>query len=169
MLNTTFFTAMLGLTFLCVDPISKAVYVVRVFQGESLRSGEDLRAALKPFAPVAGRLAVWLIIFVTFAGMVQSRAQTASPTTPPEAEPIQPKELDRAIDDVIQRRKYTWRLPREKVVESSESEPGVIAKFFQRVGQMIRDALRWIGNLIEKIFRSIFGRFARSAASVACR
>jgi hypothetical protein len=50
MLNTTFVTAMCGLTYLCVDPILKAVYVLRCFYGEALQSGEDLKANLKNLA-----------------------------------------------------------------------------------------------------------------------
>lgn len=49
MLNTTFFAAMCGLTYLCVDPILKTLYALRCFYGESLESGEDLKAELKPF------------------------------------------------------------------------------------------------------------------------
>ena len=162
MLNTTFFATIFGLTFLCVDPILKSIYVVRVFQGESLRTGEDLRAALKPFAPAVTRLATWLAILIVLSNPVSTRAQTTSP--PPAAEPIQPRELDRAIDDVIQKRKYTWRAPRERVVEP-EGEPGMIAKFFQRVRRMLRDALESVGNWIERIVRRIFGRFRPTPGS----
>ncbi|HEX5221551.1 MAG TPA: hypothetical protein VFZ59_18450, partial [Verrucomicrobiae bacterium] len=164
MLNTTFFTAVFGLTFLCVDPILKAVYVVRVFQGESLQTGEDLRAALKPFAPGAAKLAACLVIFLTVATTPLLKAQTSN-LAPQSSEPIQPRELDRAIDDVIQKRKYTWRAPREREVKPAAGEPGVIAKFFQRVGAMCRDALRAVGNWIEKILRRIFGRFGPTPGS----
>ena len=163
MLNTTFFTTIFALTYLCVDPILKAVYVVRVFQGKSLRSGEDLRAALKPFAATATRLASWIVIVFILLSPISSRAQAAS--QPQSAEPIQPRELDRAIDEVIQKRKYTWRAPRERVVESTEREPGVIAKFFERVGRMVRDVMREVGNWLEKILRRIFGRFGPTPGS----
>jgi hypothetical protein len=46
LLNTTFFAAMFGLTYLSLDPIVKAIYALRSFYGESLRSGEDLKAEL---------------------------------------------------------------------------------------------------------------------------
>lgn len=163
MLNTTFFTTILGLTYLCVDPILKTVYVVRVFQGQSLQSGEDLRAALKPFAVATTRLASWLVILFILLNPLSTRAQAAS--QPPSAEPIQPRELDRAIDDVIQKRKYTWRAPRERVVEPAEGEPGVIAKFFERIGRMVRDAMRGVGNWLDRILRRIFGRFGPMSGS----
>ena len=44
--NSTFFAAMFGLTYLCADPILKTYYALRCFYGESLQSGEDLKADL---------------------------------------------------------------------------------------------------------------------------
>jgi hypothetical protein len=49
MVNTTTLTAVVGLTYLSVDPILKAAYTVRCFYGESLQSGEDLKAEIKRF------------------------------------------------------------------------------------------------------------------------
>jgi hypothetical protein len=46
-LNTTFFATMVALTWLCVDPIVKAVYVLRCYYGDSIQSGADLRAELR--------------------------------------------------------------------------------------------------------------------------
>jgi hypothetical protein len=57
MLNTTFISGILGLTYLCVDPLVKTVYVLRCFYGESLKSGEDLKAELKKFAAVGSSAA----------------------------------------------------------------------------------------------------------------
>jgi hypothetical protein len=52
MLNTTFFATMFGLTYLCLDPLIKACYVLRCFYGTSLRSGEDLKAELRRIGSV---------------------------------------------------------------------------------------------------------------------
>jgi hypothetical protein len=41
----------------------------------------------------------------------------------------------------------------------------MIARFFQRVGTMFRDAARGVGNWLEKIFRKIFGRVAPPSGS----
>lgn len=48
--NSTFGAAMFGLTYLCADPILKAYYALRCFYGESLQSGEDLKADLSILA-----------------------------------------------------------------------------------------------------------------------
>jgi hypothetical protein len=47
MLNTTFFLACALITYLLVDPLLKATYVLRCFYGESLTTGADLRAELR--------------------------------------------------------------------------------------------------------------------------
>ena len=43
-LNTTTLAAAAVLTFLCLDPLLKAVYVLRCFYGESLHTGQDLKS-----------------------------------------------------------------------------------------------------------------------------
>jgi hypothetical protein len=53
-LNSTLLAGVAGVTYLCVDPIVKAVYTLRVFYGESLRTGADLRADLYFSGTVSG-------------------------------------------------------------------------------------------------------------------
>jgi hypothetical protein len=45
--NSTFFAVVCGLTYLCMDPVVKAVYVLRCFYGQALHTGEDLQVALR--------------------------------------------------------------------------------------------------------------------------
>lgn len=54
-LNTTFFAAAGALTYLCINPMIQAVYVIRCFYGESLHSGADLRADLLRIEKEAAR------------------------------------------------------------------------------------------------------------------
>ena len=42
-LNTTFLAACCGVAYLCLDPVLKAIYVLRCFYGQSLQTGEDLK------------------------------------------------------------------------------------------------------------------------------
>ncbi len=81
------------LTWLAIDPVLDAVYVLRCFYGQSLTTGEDLRAAL--------RRAVTVAVFL-LAVFPAARAQTNS---------IDPARLDRSIDEVVHRREFTWRTP----------------------------------------------------------
>ena len=51
--NSTFFAAMFGLTYLCADPILKTYYALRCFYGQSIESGEDIKADLMAVAQVS--------------------------------------------------------------------------------------------------------------------
>jgi hypothetical protein len=47
MLNSTFLIALMGLTYLCLDPLVKTVYVLRCFYGRAIQSGEDLKVEMR--------------------------------------------------------------------------------------------------------------------------
>jgi len=156
-LNTTFFATMFTLTWLCVDPIIKAVYVLRCFYGDSVQSGADLRAELRQFAQDATRIAACLLAFLVLTHAAPTRAAEEPQTPITTRKTISPDELNRAIDETIQHRKYTWRMPRERVAEAEAAEKGILAGFFESVGKLIRDAIKgtleWIGNILQKFFR----------------
>ena len=46
-LNTTFLMTVYAVSYLCLDPLLKAAYVLRCFYGESRQTGEDLRVELR--------------------------------------------------------------------------------------------------------------------------
>jgi hypothetical protein len=188
--NTTFLAAAFALTHLVVDPFVKAVYVVRCFHGLSLRSGLDLlvqvRTAVARLRAAAGVAAVLLAACLLVGGATGARAEDgardASPATaidlpiPPgpdvasDAPPaVAPARLDAALDEVLARPEYAWRLPRAK---TPESERGVIAKFFESIFDWIKRAMRWLGRMIEKFFDWLFdrgtsGRAARGGGALA--
>jgi hypothetical protein len=163
LLNTTFFAAMAVLTHLCVDPLVKAVYTLRCFYGESLQSGEDLRGELRSFGPT-----VVVAVTILMAGICHAVAaeeadggvlKTADPRNhvTAVAPAVSPPELDRAIQEVGQQRKYTWRAPREKVIDQEEdSQEGAVVRFLRRVGKFvgryIERVLNWLGELLRKLF-----------------
>ncbi|HWH70906.1 MAG TPA: hypothetical protein VNT26_16070, partial [Candidatus Sulfotelmatobacter sp.] len=279
LLNSTFFAAMFGLTYLCVDPILKASYALRCFYGQSLQSGEDLKAELKPFgAPSRVAAGIVFALFVTAMGLEAGetrnpkseirnnseafnfniegskppcaclesilvgfgRPTAASARQPyrdkfltgpvPEAplriaqcfnigirvpkesfrsegtgEPSAPhsglpfgtwmvkgdaspsvenaglfsdvppgqrdsdkssvehsqlssSKLDRTIQEVLQQRKYTWRMPREKRVEPEQAEKGVIGRFLEKIGNLLRKWLKALGSWLEEWLRKLFQR-----------
>ncbi len=161
LLNSTFFLAAGGLTYLCVDPILKCAYALRCFQGESLESGEDLKAELKRFATPQHALAAALICVLLLAGNSNANAQSESAAPPsasvPVAPTLSPPELDRQINKVIHERKYAWRLPRDKVNDAN-AKKGALTRFFEKIGSALREftrkVLHWIGDLFDRWFKS---------------
>ena len=158
MLNTTFLATIFGLTYLCVDPILKTVYALRCFYGESLQSGEDLKADLKRFTVTPQHLAAALVISISLScGFAAGAAQSTSVTGPQSGAQVSAVELNRRIDEVIHQSKYTWRMPRVEVVEE-DSEKGVITRFVERIGDLARNVVRtvlgWIEDLVRNVFRS---------------
>src|SRR5580658_5651344 len=71
----------LVLAWMAIDPVLDAVFVLRCFYGESIATGEDLRAALQK-----ALLAAVMIVLVLGAGPQGARAQ--SPTASPAATPV---------------------------------------------------------------------------------
>ncbi len=88
LLNSTFFAIMLGLTYLCVDPILKATYALRCFYGQSRRSGEDLKAELKQQSLLAAKAAAYLASVLM--ALTQSSLRGAEFCTVPAAFPDTP-------------------------------------------------------------------------------
>src|SRR5206468_7908354 len=63
-LNSTVTAAVAGLSYLCLDPVLKAVYVLRCFYGESLRTGQDLKAELRNCATANRAAALGLLLLL---------------------------------------------------------------------------------------------------------
>jgi hypothetical protein len=156
MLNTTFFATMFGLTYLCLDPLIKACYVLRCFYGTSLRSGEDLKAELRRIGS-ATRTVLTCLALCLGAGSLRTREPSPHSERAPQADmrtSVSPPELDRSIGEVIRQTKYTWRMPRERKVEKIED--GVIARFLAQIGDMIRSALRAVLDGIRSLIDWLF-------------
>jgi len=76
MLNTTFFAAILGLAYLCLDPLLKTICLLRCFYGESLTTGRDLTAELKRVQLTVGLVLLFLLVP---SGFSSPRALDATP------------------------------------------------------------------------------------------
>jgi hypothetical protein len=159
LLNTTTVASLCGLTYLCVDPLLKTVYVLRCFHGESLRSGEDLKARLRQLAPPSAAITAGLVVLLTVLSAGLARAADA-PAPPPAAarataSGVSSAELDRAINQVIQQRKYIWRLPRNEV-ENLDEHQGLLARFLNQVAEKLRDwlaaGLEWLRDVWRRLF-----------------
>jgi hypothetical protein len=124
----------------------KAIYTLRCFYAESIRSGADLKAEFRRSIAVTSLFAIALF----------APGHRASAQTPPTA--IAAPELDRAIDEVIHQREFAWRLPRQRTLEA-ESHKNWLVRFtestWRTVNRWYRRALRafhrfteWLRDLL---------------------
>ncbi len=148
--NTTFFAATISLTYLCLDPLIKACYVLRCFYGQSLHSGDDLKTEVRRLSGRTPALAAFLLL--CFLAPALPAAENAPAPTPAVAG----SELDRSISTVIQHSKYTWRTPREKKV--AEKKEGLFHGFFKSISLSWERVLDAIGDLFKKIMDWLFPR-----------
>ncbi len=182
LLNSTFFAVVFGLTYLCVDPLVKAIYVLRCFYGESIESGEDLRAELREFAAPTPK---YLVAGVVLAAMLAScsvinaaetqgspkhTSQNANEGYPSQESgagsqrsvrpdyAIPAEQLDRTIQEVMQQSKYTWRMPRERAQEEKEVKEGIIDRFMHRVAALLKEWLKALGRWLDSLLRRLFWR-----------
>jgi hypothetical protein len=154
--NTTVLAGVVAVAWLCVDPVIKATFALRCFYGESLRTGQDLRAELKSFAHPAREAAVTLLLALCFMLGSPDLLRAADDTqhaTRNSPHAIPPSALDRSIDEVIQKREYSWRLPREtapkKVSSEKERKDSFLVKTLKSLGAGLKSVFRWIDDFFK--------------------
>lgn len=135
MLNSTFLAIAGTLTYAMIDPLIKAIYVLRCFYGESLGTGEDLKAQLKT-------LAAQIVLVIAVLGGTTMHAQ--QPQVPaPTGTAIH--DLDRSIDDALKRPEFAWRLPhRREATEQKNWVTRMLNDFFETLDNWLDQLTRWL-------------------------
>jgi hypothetical protein len=147
--------AAVWMTYLCVDPILKAAYLLRCFYGESRRSGEDLKTELRSAALPERALVLVLVALIALGSLVTvSRAQTQGASPAAERSSIDPTILDQKIDTVIHQSRYTWRMPR---TARPEAENGILMRFLMATFRFFRNTIRTVADWIDRLLDWIFG------------
>ncbi|MCB1097330.1 MAG: hypothetical protein KDN22_17285 [Verrucomicrobiae bacterium] len=166
-LNSTFLAITLIGAWFVLSPFTKAVYVVRCFQGVSEKSGADLIARLEVIqrdnapATEAGSglpgqrasrvLTTLLILGLAVSGLVGGATRAVAQDT---AEVARLEEAQAALDKVIARPEFEWRMPRmETGAENADGEGGNpvadwIVATQRAIGDFIEDAFEALGDLI---------------------
>lgn len=149
--NTSFFVASLAIASLIVEPLWKAVYVVRCFYGAAQRTGEDLGVELAQAARARRRtcaapFAASILVFACLIFSSPSQAGAEPAPGPESATAGEIRRLDERIDHVLEQREYAWRAPRERLSEGAKI--GWLSAWFQGVNEafiaMGKDAARVI-------------------------
>jgi len=152
LLNTTFLAVLCGMTYLCVDPILKTIYVLRCFYGRSRQTGDDLRSALQPF--LKSGIAVLMLLVVIIGPLTMARADEVtakgSPATVSENKDYADR-LNQQIESVLAQRRFAWRLPREDVPKPPQ-EDGWFGATLKWLGEKIDALFEIIGGWIEDFF-----------------
>ena len=131
LLNSTLIATAAGLTWAALDPLVKAVYVLRCFYGESVTTGVDLKAAIANL-----RRAATLVCFLAVIH-----------TALPAQTPIPPPDLDHSIEQVIHRPTYAWRMPRNAAAK--DAPHGFLDEAADAMTRELRRVAHWVGNVVE--------------------
>lgn len=146
--NTTFFATTIALTSLAVDPLRKAIFTLRCFRGLAQQSGADLAAELRQLSAAARTgLSAALAILLLLAPVAARADQVERPRQADAAE------VDRRIGEVLERREYAWRAPREKEKAPARKNMNWLQRWLDGAGESL-------GKIVSSGFRQV-GRFIR--------
>ena len=144
--NTTFFGVFFAITWLMVDPVVKAFYVIRCHRGTAMETGHDLIQQMTAVSKAAlAALVIGVGIFVAAPGL---HAETAT-ISPVVETPV----MDRTIDEVLARQEFQWRMPRITPTESEEQKSGWM--------KLMSSLIKWTRSVVEEIGQwwDAIGRF----------
>jgi len=142
LLNTTFWIVALGITYLLLDPLIKATYVLRCYYGSALQSGEDLKTELsRNMARRKKLVAGLLFISVCLTPLTAIAGQPV---------PVSAQDLDRAIEETMSRREFAWRLPREAIQTVEQKDQGPIEAAVEWLIEMLANGIKKLGKWITK-------------------
>ena len=128
------FPLILALTWLCFDPLLQAVYTVRAFKWEGLRTGEDLLVRLKHLAPL-------LIILAATCSTGFSLSRDS---------------LNQSIDQTLQSPNYNWRIPpstsdagkKDWFIDTVDRTVALIEKGWKAITDFWSDLRDWIARML---------------------
>jgi hypothetical protein len=140
--NTMLVTSALAVSHLSVDPLIKIAYALRCYYGEAITTGADLKTELKSFRVKTVLLTAVLAMVILSPLQICAFQQMGFLSE--ELSPISSEQLDQSIDEVLERREFAWRMPREKPDQERPEESGPFIS-----------ALRWVLEKIKKIFKTI--------------
>jgi hypothetical protein len=158
MFNSTLFTAAVVITWLLMDPLLRAVFVIRCFRVDSIRTGVDLRATLARCAQVALVLAVFIVPMRSGASLQAKPLVDTRGSVTTGSLSVEPQKLDRSIHEVTRRPEFLWQEPRQ--VEAAPPSNAFL-RFTQDavrfIGDTVHHVLDWVGGVIRAILRWLMG------------
>ena len=173
-LNTTFLFGATLLSFLLIDPFLKALYTLRCFRSQSLRTGADLisridrleaeAASSRQGTPTStGMMTKTFLAGALLALGIPSPAHADDDTTV-SSPPVSPETLSESIESTLQGKEYQWRLPRQDLDVEGQNQ-GWLASALDDLTESIERTLKEGSESIDDFFRKLFEgeRSSRSA------
>lgn len=173
-LNTTFIFTAVCITHLCVDPLVKILFILEKFYYNSKETGDDLLSDLNTIKRYSKNVIVFLLFslfcFIPESGVAaisdeiehmsqqQSLQKNISGNNILQEFKVDAAELDKSIEQVMKRREYTWRMPREEKAEQKE-ETGFFYNIIKWVVEASSKLAKTIGSWIEAFFEWIASLF----------
>ncbi|MBI2423085.1 MAG: DUF4129 domain-containing protein [Candidatus Hydrogenedentes bacterium] len=151
LINTTTVAMAVGLLYLVLDPLLKAAYVIRYYEGESRATGADLRLKWKRSCQT---LSLLLILFSVWGNTLFSTATAQEVTTPAGPASINPDALRQALDIELERPDYLWK--ENRVVPESTATLYVV-QVAQDVLEFCLDSLRYVWDIVNDLWDWFFG------------
>jgi hypothetical protein len=161
--NSSFYLDVSVFCFLVLNPLSKAIYVLRLFYGRARFDGADLRAELnrqRRFRQVQTTTAV---ILLSLAGMTTQPVfgdngptpQPSSSAPPAITTPAGSANLDHAIQKTLEKDEFAWRMPRPAGSDRHENMiTRILEKFLHFLGASIKALLKPIWKFVEWLMGS---------------
>ena len=130
--NPLFLLSVVSISWMVFDPFTQAVFCVRCFHGESITSGEDLRAGLRALVASAVLLLLLLVPFHSAAAAVS------------------PQNLEVSVRKAEFAHEYDWRLPPPGA--AADQPVSWFVKVTDRIVDSLSAAKDAVGNLIHSLF-----------------
>ena len=125
-----FLWAALAISWMLFDPFTQAVYCLRSFQGESITTGEDVRAGLRILLAAIAILLV-LLPFHSFAAVPRH-------------------DLEQSVRQTMQSSEYDWRLP--VAAPNVPRQAPWLVRVTDRLIEGLKSIFRAIGRAIQAVF-----------------
>lgn len=127
------------LSWLCLDPLVKAVHVVRCHHSETEATGEDLLLLL--------RRSRALVLLLLAAAALALGGPALAGTDPPPAPP-DTAALDTALDEVLARPEYAWRVSREFRLRDDLPEMSFLREMAKAVQRAWKKLVDWVDRIV---------------------
>lgn len=168
LMNSTFIFGTLLIVFLCVSPLTKTLYVIRCFYGQSRTTGADLLsrlAALKAGEDQQGaesrlrggrlgKVALFMLL-MSFAasGMARDDEKKAGAAVLQTGDKASEAEFDSAVQETLQEKHFQWRLSREQMEEAeADGARGFVRDLLQSLVAAVKDSFEAIEKVMERLF-----------------